>query len=144
MASSVLTCFGRMEDPRAYRGRRHLLSDIMAIAILASICGASGFDEIEEFGKAKQKWLATFLKLPAGIPSDDTFARVFAALNPDAFEACFRAWVGAVAGATLGDTRHRRQDDAGQPGPSRRQRRDPYGQRLGCGQPRGLRADRHR
>jgi hypothetical protein len=74
----------------------------MAIAILASICGASGFDEIVEFGQAKGKWLGTFLALPRGIPSSATFERVFAALNPDAFEACFRLWITAVAGAIEG------------------------------------------
>jgi predicted transposase YbfD/YdcC len=102
MACALLSAFERMEDPRGYRGRRHRLADIVTIAILASICGASGFADIALFGKSKQKWLRTFLELPAGVPSAATFSRVFAAMNPDAFEACFRLWVSAVAAAIKG------------------------------------------
>lgn len=102
MTGSLDIYFSRLPDPRGDRGRRHLLSDIMVIAILAVICGAEHWTEIEEFGHAKEEWLRTFLKLPRGIPSHDTFGEVFAALDPEAFEACFRAWTQAVAGAIVG------------------------------------------
>lgn len=102
MACALVGAFERMEDPREFRGRRHRLSDLMTIAILASICGASGFADIALFGKSKAKWLRTFLELPAGIPSATTFSRVFRVLNPDAFEACFRLWISALAAAIDG------------------------------------------
>jgi predicted transposase YbfD/YdcC len=102
MTGSIEMYFSRLPDPRGDRGRRHLLSDIMVIAILAVICGAEHWTEMEEFGQGKEEWLKTFLKLPHGIPSHDTFGEVFAALDPDAFEACFRAWTQAVAGAIVG------------------------------------------
>jgi predicted transposase YbfD/YdcC len=85
--------FGQLEDSRDKRGFRHHLRDILAITILAVICGADEFTEIEEYGKSKQEFLATFLDLPNGIPSHDTFGRVFGALDPDKFRTCFVAWV---------------------------------------------------
>lgn len=102
MTGSIGLFFSRLEDPRDWRGRRHLLSDIMVIAILAVICGADHWTEMEEFGHAKEEWLRTFLRLPNGIPSHDTFGEVFAAISPEAFEMCFRAWTGAVAGMIAG------------------------------------------
>src|SRR5439155_9474482 len=85
--------FAHVEDPRIERTKRHRLRDILIIAMCATICGADGWVEIEEFGKAKQAWLSQWLDLPNGIPSHDTFGRVFAMLDPQQREACFREWV---------------------------------------------------
>jgi DDE_Tnp_1-associated len=74
--------FESVEDPRIERSKEHLLIDILTIAILGVICGADGWVGIETYGKAKQSWLKTFLALPNAIPSHDTFARVFARLDP--------------------------------------------------------------
>jgi len=92
----LLRYFEDVSDPR-HHNVHHRLSDMIAIAILAVICGAEGWTDVAMFGRAKQKWLRTFLKLPHGIPSHDTFGRVFAMLDPSAFERCFMAWAAAVA-----------------------------------------------
>jgi predicted transposase YbfD/YdcC len=97
MATSLMTCFASLPDPRSPMGKRHVLSDMLTIAICAVICGADGWSAVEEFGRAKYKWFATFLELPHGVPSHDTFGRVFAALDPAAFEECFGAWVASLA-----------------------------------------------
>jgi predicted transposase YbfD/YdcC len=75
------------------RTRWHKLTDIITIALLAVIAGANGWEDIEEYGLNKQEWLETFLELPNGIPSPDTFRRVFERINPKEFEQCFREWV---------------------------------------------------
>jgi predicted transposase YbfD/YdcC len=102
MASGLLECFEELEDPRDASGRRHLLGDIVAIAICAVICGAEEWSAMAEFGRAKEKWLRTFLALPFGIPCCDTFRRVFAAMDPHGFERCFMAWIAALAGDSKG------------------------------------------
>jgi len=94
--------FGEVADPRIERSKRHQLLDIIIIALCGVICGADGWVEIEEFGKAKLNWLRSFLELPNGIPSHDTFGRVFAALDPQQFEQGFGRWVEALAGRTGG------------------------------------------
>lgn len=88
--------FADLPDPRIERTKRHQLTDLLSIALCAVLAGADSFVEIEEFGHARLDWLRSFLDLPNGIPSHDTFGRVFARLDPDAFEACFLAWVQAV------------------------------------------------
>jgi predicted transposase YbfD/YdcC len=88
--------FGRVVDPRKDRTKAHKLIDIMAIAICAVICGAEGWVDIEQFGKSKQAWLETFLELPNGIPSHDTFGRVFAMIEASKFQRAFFEWVWAV------------------------------------------------
>jgi predicted transposase YbfD/YdcC len=95
--SSLLDHFQHLDDPRVSPATRHQLLDIVAIALCAVICGADTWVEVEAFGRAKREWLGTFLALPHGIPSHDTFGRVFAALAPEQFEAGFRSWVAAVA-----------------------------------------------
>jgi predicted transposase YbfD/YdcC len=95
--------FAALPDPRVDRAKRHALLDIVAVALCAVICGADSWVEVEAFGRAKLPWLRTFLALPNGIPSHDTFGRVFAALDPAAFERCFLAWVRDVAAASDGE-----------------------------------------
>jgi hypothetical protein len=70
---------------------------MLIIAICAVICGADGWEDVESFGESKKDWLKGFLELPHGIPSHDTFGRVFAHLAPAQFEACFRSWIAAVS-----------------------------------------------
>jgi predicted transposase YbfD/YdcC len=90
-----LRFFSDMPDPRAVN-KIHKLHDLIMIAVMAVICGADGWAEVALFGRSKKKWLATFLELPGGIPSHDTFGRVFSLLDPDAFERCFLAWMSAL------------------------------------------------
>jgi len=88
--------FGKVTDPRVNRTKEHKLIDIIAIAICAVICGAEGWVDIELYGKSKQPWLSTFLELPNGIPSHDTFGRVFSLLDAQQFQLAFYEWVCAV------------------------------------------------
>jgi predicted transposase YbfD/YdcC len=102
-AARLLDHFRSLEDPRVERTRRHQLLDIVAITICAVLCGADTWVDIAAFGHAKRDWLASFLALPNGIPSHDTFGRVFAALDPAQVEAGFRSWVATVAQLTAGE-----------------------------------------
>lgn len=100
MAGSISTlrdCFAEIEDPRRTYLVEHQLLDIIMLTILASICGADTWVEIEAYGKAKEEWLKNFLALPNGIPSHDTLARVFARLDPEALQASFQSWIQAVS-----------------------------------------------
>jgi predicted transposase YbfD/YdcC len=95
-ARALLTHFATLEDPRVERTKLHPLVNILTIAIAAVICGAESWDEIAAFGEARADWFGTFLDLSHGTPSHDTFNRVFAALDPVQFEACFLAWIRAA------------------------------------------------
>lgn len=95
-SSSFLAHFGTLRDPRLDRKKRHSLMDIIAVTICAVLAGADAWTQVELFGKSKEAWLRTFLKLPHGIPSHDTFGRFFSLLDPVAFRQCFIAWVRAV------------------------------------------------
>jgi predicted transposase YbfD/YdcC len=98
---SIYRHFGNLSDPRK-DNKRHKLIDIVAIAICGVICNADGFEDIAEFGQAKFEWLSGFLELPHGIPSADTFERVFSRIDPDDFKSCFIQWVQAVSQLTRG------------------------------------------
>jgi predicted transposase YbfD/YdcC len=94
--------FASVPDPRVCARSDHKLLDIIAISILAVICGADGWDELASFGRSKETWLRTFLELPAGIPSADTFRRVLSALDPQAFCQAFVTWMQTLVGDTKG------------------------------------------
>ena len=94
--------FSSLDDPRAQHSIEHLLIDIVLVTICAVICGADTWVEIENYGIAKQEWLETFLELPNGIPSHDTFERLFARLRPEQLQQCFLNWVQAVFNLTDG------------------------------------------
>jgi predicted transposase YbfD/YdcC len=82
----------QLEDPRMDRRKEHSLHDVLMISIMAMLCGAESFVDFEDFGKAKEEWLREFLQLPGGIPSHDTFGRVFALMDQEAFAESFRNW----------------------------------------------------
>lgn len=100
---TIADYFADIEDPRIERTKRHKLIDIITIAICAVICGADSWVGIETYGKAKQVWLKKFLELPNGIPSHDTFARLFARLDSQEFQQCFLAWIKSIAQITNGE-----------------------------------------
>ena len=100
--ASIIKHFQTLEDPRIERTKKHNLLDILVIAVCTLLTGGEGFQDMELFGKSKHAWLQTFLTLPHGIPSHDTFGRVFARLNPRRFQECFLSWTQAVAQLTQG------------------------------------------
>ena len=100
---SIEAHFATLSDPRVNRTKKHKLLDIIIIAICAVICGADGWVAVEAFGHAKHDWLATFLQLPYGIPSHNTFGRVFGVLDSKQFERCFFNWIAAVSELTQGE-----------------------------------------
>jgi predicted transposase YbfD/YdcC len=99
---AIWSHFESLKDPRVERTRRHELMDIVIVSILAVVCNADGWSEIVDYANTKEAWLRTFLKLPNGIPCDDTFRRVFAALDPAQFQACFLNWARSLVGGTNG------------------------------------------
>src|ERR1043165_10040274 len=97
--TSFIDLFSNLPDPRVERTRRHKLIDILVITIAAVLSGCDDWNEIELYGHSKEEWLRQFLELPEGIPSHDTFNRVFRLLDPVQFSRCFLAWMqGAAAG----------------------------------------------
>jgi predicted transposase YbfD/YdcC len=97
MIQGLAGCFTGLEDPRETSRCDHQLIDILVIAVCAVIACAESWEDIALYGRSKQAWLETFLALPNGIPSHDTFRRVFMLIDPDAFEVCFSRWVQAWA-----------------------------------------------
>ena len=98
-----LKYLAEMHDPRVERTREHLLEEILLITIAAILSGANGWNEIEDYAHSKRAWFQSFLTLPGGIPSHDTFNRVFAALDPAELEKGFVAWVSSIAKLTAGE-----------------------------------------
>ena len=89
---ALITILRELPDPRVERTKLHRLEDILVIAICALLCGADSFEDMEVFGDAKEEWFRTFLELPHGVPSHDTFNRLFAALDPEQFLESFMKW----------------------------------------------------
>jgi len=116
---SIAEHFASLEDPRLIKKNDHKLLDIMVIAICGMICHAEDWVSIAGFGRAKEDWFRGFLELPNGIPSHDTFNRVFSRLSPTQFQRCFAGWVQALSGTyegliTIDGKRLRRSHDRGQ------------------------------
>jgi predicted transposase YbfD/YdcC len=99
---SLAKHFEELPDPRTGNAKQHIFLEIVIMAICAVICGADGWSDVELFGRNKKEWLKTFLALPKGIPSHDTFGRVFAKIKPDEFQKRFIEWVQAVEKLTAG------------------------------------------
>jgi predicted transposase YbfD/YdcC len=93
---SLADHFADLPDPRLDRNKEHALLDIVVMAVCGILAGCDSWADVERFGRAKLDWFRKFLKLPNGIPSHDTFGRVFALLDPEAFAACFSAWMAAA------------------------------------------------
>jgi predicted transposase YbfD/YdcC len=100
---SIAEHFNDIEDLRIERGKKHKLIDIITISICAVVCGADGWIDIEMYGIARKNWLEKFLELPNGIPSHDTFARVFSQINPDEFNKSFLSWIKGISKVTAGE-----------------------------------------
>ena len=100
---SLLHHFRQLSDPRIERGKCHRLHDILIISVCALLCGAEGFVDMEEFGQAQRDWLSQLLELPNGIPSHDTFGRVFAALDPAQFAEAFTLWTQSLRQTLAGE-----------------------------------------
>jgi predicted transposase YbfD/YdcC len=100
--ASIEQHFADLQDPRIERTKRHKLLDIVVLAICGVICGADDWVSIQEFGEAKLEWVQGFLELPNGIPSHDTFGRVFGLLDPDQFQTCFTNWILSVSEVSKG------------------------------------------
>ena len=103
IAAWVMEYLAKVPDPRMARRRDHPLVNVLVIALLAVLCGADAFTDMEEFGKQKRDFLATFLDLSRGIPSHDTFGRVFALINPTALQEAFRRLVSSLVEVTCGE-----------------------------------------
>lgn len=86
----------QIPDPRVKGRCDHELVDVLVIALCCLLCGGETFNDMADFGRAKRKWFKTFLCLPMGIPTHDTFNRVFAALKPEDFLECFTRWTQSV------------------------------------------------
>ena len=102
-ALSIIDAFAELPDPRMDRTKRHSLSDILVLTLCGALCGVDNWVELEHFCGAKLKWFRTFLDLPNGIPSHDTFGRVFSLLDPDEFRHCFIRWVESLQLVKAGD-----------------------------------------
>ncbi len=103
LASSLLNHCENLEDPRDHRARRHELRNVIFIALSAVTGGADSWTDVEMFGKSKREWFESLLDLPNGIPSHDTFGRVFSMLNPEKFQECFSEWMATISEMTKGD-----------------------------------------
>lgn len=93
----LLKFFEDLKDPRSHINKRHELNNVIVIGVLAVICGAETWKQMEEFAESKEDFLKKFLSLPNGVPSDDTFNRVFSAIDAKHFERCFIAWATSLS-----------------------------------------------
>lgn len=91
--NELVECLMKVEDPRVQGRCDHLLIDIIVISVLGTLCGAEGIKDLHDFGESKQKWLKKLIKLPNGVPSEDTIARVLSLINPSEMEIAFYQWV---------------------------------------------------
>ena len=96
LTEKMALVFGDLKDPRVERTRVHILTDILSVGILSVIAGGNGWEDMENYGLSKCEWLEQFLAFPGGIPSADTFRRVFERINPKVFEQCFRPWIESI------------------------------------------------
>ena len=145
-AGTLSESFSGVDDPRTDRGKRHGLMDIISITICAVICGAEGWADIELFAKCKYDWLKGFLSLSNGVPSHDTFGRVFSRIDPKQFQNCFMEWVKGISELTQGQvidpiSSDRRQDTETLSRQKLRKGGDSYGERLGYGELLGVGSD---
>jgi predicted transposase YbfD/YdcC len=101
--TSILSHFSVIEDPRSPIGRLHPLDTLLILALCGVICGADSWVEVSEWAVVKQEWLETVVEMPHGVPSHDTFSRVFSVLNPKQLQACFVSWTTALAEQTDGE-----------------------------------------
>jgi DDE_Tnp_1-associated len=102
VTNKLFSIFGQIDDPRRDVTRLHKLNDILLIGIIAVICGAETWNNVEGYAQAKESFLRSFLDLPNGVPSHDTFNRVFSAIDNQQFEDCFIQWVNSLAGIVKG------------------------------------------
>jgi len=102
ISTSIHRCFQEISDPRLESRCRHDLMPILVISLLATIAGADSYNDIELFAKSKKEWLSTFLDLPNGIPSHDTFNRVFSSISPEEFTKCFITWTQSLSESISG------------------------------------------
>ena len=103
MIEELVGAFKEVPDPRRGNAVVHRLDEVLAIAVIAGICDCTQFTEMEAFGEASEEWLKTFMELPGGIPSHDTFGDIFAAIDPDAFTKAFARWAQGVLDARAAD-----------------------------------------
>ncbi|WP_317619353.1 ISAs1 family transposase [Laspinema sp. D2d] len=101
LQGSLSHYFDDVPDPRVNRTKRHLIKDIIVIALLSTIAGGDGWEDMENYGLSKQQWLKEFLELPNGIPSDDTFRRVFEKLEPEILEQKLTLWIQQLIGPVI-------------------------------------------
>jgi predicted transposase YbfD/YdcC len=92
-AGTLVDHLGAVEDPRGRQGRLHVFTDILAILVLGTVCGCDDAEELEDWASKEKDWLSTFLQLPHGIPSQDTYLRALSSMNPDQFRMVFHGWV---------------------------------------------------
>lgn len=102
METEIINILSGIKDPRIERCKKHLLEDIIILTVIAVLCGAEGWETIEEFGKSRKDFLKTILRLPNGIPSHDTLERLFKRLDSNAFEKCFIEWTDRIENKSNG------------------------------------------
>lgn len=103
ISNKLRSVFSQIDDPRSDINKLHKLEDILLIGIISEICAAETWKDMETFAKGRKDFLRTFLDLPNGIPSDDTFNWVFSSIDSEQFETCFVEWVSHLVNLTGGE-----------------------------------------